>query len=277
MKLDLKRSLISTSVVAALGFCAAAHATNGYFSNAYSTDSLGLAGAGEALPQDAMAAAVNPAGMVWIGDRLDLSLALFSPLRSYKAGTPPPQPYPGALPTNGYVKSNSNLFFIPGIGYNHMLNPDMSVGITVYGNGGMNTDYPSDNPSAGSYSGAFGGGSAGVNLNQLFIAPSFAQKLDGGNVSWGVSLILAYQQFSAKGLAAFTQAPAGFPAPPTLYPNDVTNNGTDSSTGVGANLGVMFKVAPNFTVGANFQPKITMSKFKKYQGLFANAGEFDIP
>jgi hypothetical protein len=70
-----------------------AHATNGYFAHGYGTKTKGMAGAGVALPQDAMAAATNPAGMAFVGERADVGLALFSPMREYKASggiNPPP-------------------------------------------------------------------------------------------------------------------------------------------------------------------------------------------
>ncbi len=40
------------------------------------------------------------------------------------------------------VDSGSNNFFIPEFGINWKYSPDLALGVTVYGNGGMNTDYP---------------------------------------------------------------------------------------------------------------------------------------
>ena len=65
--------------VICIGFAAPVFATNGYFAHGYGTKNKALAGAGVALPQDAMIAATNPAGMVWVGERLDVGLAIFSP------------------------------------------------------------------------------------------------------------------------------------------------------------------------------------------------------
>ena len=42
---------------------------------------------------------------------------------------------------DGSVSSGSNLFAIPEFGYNRMIGWDMSLGVSVYGNGGMNTDF----------------------------------------------------------------------------------------------------------------------------------------
>src|SRR5210317_2582903 len=66
-------------------------ATNGYFSHGTSVAEKGLAGAGVAFSQDTLAAANNPAGMVWQGARYDIGAAAFSPRRNYKAtGGPSP-------------------------------------------------------------------------------------------------------------------------------------------------------------------------------------------
>lgn len=53
-----------------------AYATDGYFSDGYGMKSIGMAGVGIALPQDAIAAANNPAGMVMVGDRIDMGISL---------------------------------------------------------------------------------------------------------------------------------------------------------------------------------------------------------
>ena len=55
-------------------FPVVSEATNGYFAHGYGARSKALAGATSALPQDAMAAAVNPAGMAFVDDQLDLEM-----------------------------------------------------------------------------------------------------------------------------------------------------------------------------------------------------------
>jgi long-chain fatty acid transport protein len=111
-------------------------------------------------------------------------------------------------------------FLIPEFGYNKMLGWDMSAGITVYGNGGMNTDYDGGQiaaaTSCGNAPGGFnaasgqpgpynllcGAGKLGMNLEQLIIAPTFAMKVNK-NHSFGGSLLIGYQKFRAYGLSAF--------------------------------------------------------------------------
>jgi long-chain fatty acid transport protein len=116
-----------------------AFATNGYFSHGFGTKSKGLAGAAVALPQDAMVAATNPAGMVHVGSRWDVGLAAFNPNRGYTANDDA-QPGSASIPA-GEFESSNDFFFIPHFGINWMLDDVSSVGLSIGGNGGMNTEY----------------------------------------------------------------------------------------------------------------------------------------
>jgi len=257
MNLNFKRSLLAVAIAVAVA--PAAHATNGYFAHGYGTKEKAMAGAGVALPQDAMAAATNPAGMVWVGNRMDLGVEIFSPRRKYTDDNQMAGFVSG--PTAGQ-KSDSNYFIVPSFARNWMLDSDSSFGVAVYGNGGMNTDY-----AQGVYAGG-AGGPTGVDLSQLFIAPTYSKKLSG-NSSWGIAPVLAVQGFSARGLSPF--------APFSSDPAHMTNKGHDWSYGAGLRLGWQGEVSPGLTLGAAYTSKIYMSKFKDYKGLFANGGKFDIP
>jgi long-chain fatty acid transport protein len=243
-------------------FAAPALATNGYFALGYGVKASGMGGAAIAAPQDAIAAASNPAGMAMIGDRLDLGLSYFRPDRSAQlVGSP--------LPFNGtvYEGNESANFFIPEFGYNRMLDARMSLGVSVYGNGGMNTDYDKPFP-------LFGQTRPGVDLSQLFVAPTLGYRITPEHAV-GVSLNLAWQRFKAYGLENFT-APSG-PQQFSAYPANVTNNGYDDSYGVGVRIGYLGQFTPNFAVGLTYQSKTSMSEFDAYKGLFAEQGGFDIP
>ncbi len=258
---------------AAAGLSASAFATNGYFSHGYGIKAKSMGGVGIALPQDSLAAATNPAGMAMVGDRMDLGLDLFAPIRTSRwTGTATPGPtinnaYQTVSPNTDY-KSGKNLFAIPEFGYNRMLGGDMAVGISVYGNGGMNTDYGKAVIAGAANSNTYS------NLEQLFISPTFAWKV-AKNHSIGVSLNLVFQNFEARGLESFDDG-VGADAQ-TLYQGSVTNRGKDTSRGVGLKFGWTGQLSPAVTMGATYQPKTKMSKFDKYKGLFAEAGKFDIP
>jgi len=295
MKFNLK--IFSSLLVVGMITTFSVHATNGYFSHGYGTKSKGLAGSGVALSQDAMAAATNPAGMVFVGARLEIGAAIFSPNRKYSVnagsatadGTaclaPGDCPFTiGGTATGSQaqsIESDNDYFLIPHIGLNWMLNSDSSIGVSIYGNGGMNSEYKGgqasfQGPTGTSFTGpgTFGGGAAGgngdagVNLTQLFINTTYARKV-ADKVSLGVSAIAVYQTFNAKGLGNF----AGFSADPA----NLSNKGTDTSTGFGLKIGVHAEVAPGFTIGASYQTEMNMTEFDDYAGLFAEQGDFDIP
>ncbi|TCV82557.1 OmpP1/FadL family transporter [Sulfurirhabdus autotrophica] len=242
------KKLIGIMAIAGLAVPGIASATNGYFSHGYGIKAKGMGGVGIALPQDALAAATNPAGMAMVGDRVDFGVDYFSPKRTATFGA-------GLPVAAGNYESGSTSFFVPEFGYNKMISSDMSVGVSVFGNGGMNTDY---NTGLLSQGGAVS--KTNSNLEQLFIAPTWAMKINP-NHAIGVSLNLAYSTFKAEGLEGF-----GIP-----------NHGKDTSTGYGLKLGWTGKIASNVTMGATYQSKTKMKDFYKYSDLFAGRGSFDIP
>jgi long-chain fatty acid transport protein len=251
--------LLRAALLPALLAPGLALATNGYFSHGYGVKAQGLAGVGIALPQDGLAAATNPAGTAFVGNRLDIGATWFHPDRGAEiTGN-------GAGLNGSYDANDSRNFVIPEIGYVQQISPQLAAGVAIYGNGGMNTDY-GNNPFK-----AFGAtGSAGVNLEQLFISPSVAYKLNE-NHALGLAVNFAYQRFSAKGLGPFDNGAT------SAAPGNVTNRGSDSATGWGLRLGYTGKLTPNLTVGATWASKTKTGNFDKYQGLFAEQGAFDIP
>lgn len=282
------KTLVGTLAAAGLMVPGLALATNGYFSHGYGMTAKGMGGASTAMAKDSFGGANNPAGMVWVGDRLDVGVDWFRPIRSAERA--------GAMdPTmNGSATSDSNDFLVPEFGYNKMLNANTSLGVTAYGNGGMNTDYSggqlswggtcanavapgtpgagfNPNNAAGStYNMLCGNGRLGIDLMQLIIAPTVAYKVSS-NHSIGVSPLLGYQRFKAEGLHAFS----GYTTTGTT--NNLTNQGYDSATGFGVRVGYMGKLNDMVTVGAAYASKIAMSNFDKYKELFAEQGGFDMP
>jgi long-chain fatty acid transport protein len=247
------KKLIGLMAVAGLALPGAALATDGYYSHGYGMKAKGMGGAATAMSDDAFGGANNPASMVFAGDRLDVGVDLFSPKR--EASRTGSAAFGGAL--NGDVQSDSNYFAIPEFGYNKMLNKDLSLGVSVYGNGGMNSDYAAL-PSGFNLLG--GTGRLGVDLMQLIVAPTAAYKITP-NHSFGISPLIGYQRFRAEGLDGF----------------GITNQGYDDSFGYGVRVGYMGKITPSLTIGAAYASRMNFEKFDKYKGLFAEQGDFDIP
>lgn len=262
------RNLAALAVMA--GPLTAAMATNGYFSHGYGIKAKGMGGASVAMTDNAFAGANNPATAAWAGNRMEVGLDLFAPSRGMSRT--------GAGPFSASQDSDSNLFLVPEFGYNRVINDKMAVGLTVYGNGGMNTDYAGGKIDCSSAGGSpssnvmCGVGSLGVDVMQLVIAPTLAYKLND-NHSVGVSPLLVVQQFKAYGLQAFDNPGA----PATSAVGKVTSGNYEQSKGIGVRLGYFGKLNDKVNIGASFSPKISMSKFDSYAGLFADAGGFDIP
>jgi len=270
----MKKLALAALVAAAFapGF---ASATDGYFSHGYGMKAKGMGGAATAVADDAFGGANNPATMAFVGDRLDVGIDWFRPQRSASrvgsaGGT-------GFLDGSADGNETSN-FLIPEFGYNKMLNPNLALGVTVYGNGGMNTDYPTGQLDQGVCMGGApngvkvnllcGQGNLGVDLSQLIIAPTAAYKVAPQH-SLGISPLIGYQRFKAYGLQAFS--------PISSDPNNLSNNGYADSWGYGVRIGYYGQLSQTVSIGAAYASKMSMGKFDKYKGLFADQGGFDIP
>ena len=252
----------------------ASHATEGYFQNGTSVRDKGVAGAGIADPDGAMVLASNPAGIATIDSEVEIGAALFMPRRSFTTAGDP-----GFTP-DGRTESGSNFFVIPNAAASFAIDDASSIGIAIYGNGGLNTNWgaPTNNacisPPLPASDGVFCGGGTGVDLIQGFVSVGYARTF-GGKVSVGVAPVLALQAFEGRGLAAFAFDPSGNPL--TVDPEALTDNGRDVTVGVGLKVGALIEVSEDFRLAGSYQSEIDMGRFDKYAGLFENGGDFDIP
>jgi long-chain fatty acid transport protein len=234
-----------------------------------------MGGAAVAVAQEAFGGAVNPGAMSFLGNEWQLGLSWFSPHRdASRSGS-------GPWGIDGYADSGSTNFFIPEFGVNWKYRPDIAFGLTVYGNGGMNTDYSGGqipaasacagfNPKPGPYNLLCGNGNLGIDMMQLMIAPYASWQFVKGH-SVGIAPIIAYQRFKAEGLQAFDN-----PMLSTSVGN-VTNNGYSDSWGFGVRVGYMGQLTDYLSIGAAYASKVGMGNFDSYKGLFAQEGGFDIP
>jgi long-chain fatty acid transport protein len=266
--------LAASTGLALLG--STAHATDGYFQTGYGARQKALAGAGVADGRDATTTSLNPAALTRAPNEVSMAVSGFMPHRYMEGG--PANPFPGFTPI-GRVESDSEFFLIPNMAWSQRVNWGWAdaIGVTVYGNGGMNTDYPAvarnlaigecfapppapPGTPVGSQTGVFCNGASGVNLQQALISFGVAKQVAPG-LSIGVAPILARQQFEAVGLEAF----------------GVGGSVTDVSWGGGIKGGIDWTIAPGFRFGLAATSRIYMNKFEKYANLFAEQGDFDIP
>ncbi|MCP4238687.1 MAG: long-chain fatty acid transporter, partial [Aestuariibacter sp.] len=253
------KTKLAFTIALAIGACPVlTHATNGMNSEGTGPKSRGMGGAGVAMANEAQSIINNPAAVTALGNRRDMALGLFSPdERGFEiTGN-------GAI-FNQAQTSEKKIFPIPFYGFSKALDDGAAWAFTLSAAGGMNTDYATN-------FGALAGdpGHTGIDLAQMFFGGTYGAKLSD-STSWGVTVSLAYQQFSAEGLQRFDNPPT------SESPGFVTNKGTDSSTGIGLKVGFLGDLSNGATWGASYQFKTDMSKFDDYKGLFANQGELDI-
>ena len=296
MKSSNKKFAAFAAAWLAMSFSVPALATNGYFTHGVGTESKGMAGAGIGSDnaRGSIVGASNPALAAFADDSWEVGLALFSPRRSYKAGSSFANGQMGAFTVGaGSYDSGSEWFPIPYVAKNFRLAGGNVLNLVFYGRGGMNTDWDDSGATATSMAcdptgqavvsgpGPFCGGPAGVDLSQAFLALNYAGKA-GDDFAWGIGPVFAFQMFEAKGLAAFTPFTktfaesyvlTGMPAPADA----LSDNGHDTSTGFGLAGGLWWGISDTVSLGIAYQSKMSMSEFKDYADLFAGAGAFDIP
>ncbi len=254
------------AALAALTLPFAAQATDGYFANGYGLKSIGMGGTAVAVALEPFGGAVNPGAMSFLGTQFQIGAAWFSPDRSAsRTGS-------GPAGLDGSATSGSTNFVIPEVGFNWRYRPDLAFGITVFGNGGMNTNYPGDqipaqsacaqfNPNPGPYNLLCGNGKLGVDLTQLMFAPYASWQFTKGH-SVGIAPVIAYQRFKVEGLQAFDNPML------STSPGSVTNNGASDAWGAGVRIGYMGELSKQFVVGAAYATKINMGEFEGYNPIY---------
>lgn len=257
-----RKTILATSVLLALG-AQPALATNGLAPTGLGQTHKAMGGAAAGYAASPMSMATNPASASFAPDGYDVGAEVFIPNRTATLKAP----FAGgtAVEADG---NGDEMFLIPEAGYKRDMKGGLSVGVVAYGNGGMNTAYDNGVPfGAGSF-GGLPGTSTSIDLKQMFVSPTVSYKLND-NVAVGASANLVYQRFEAEGLGAFS----GFSSDPT----HLTDQGGDTSTGIGATVGIQGKLSDKLSAGLSYRSKVGMGKLEKYAGLFPNGGEFDVP
>lgn len=249
------RELFATILTAtAAVFCSAAHAENGYMDIGIGAKSKGMGGVGVALPQDSLCAALNPAGMAMVGDRVDLGLNWLRQKGEAKFDSN------GIAGTNRHFHSERPML-TPELGVNWMFEPDMSFGLSIYKFGTMNAKYNHTIP-------AFGSSTTRFEYSQMMASPSWSWLINDDH-SIGIALNVALGRVKAKGV----QNIEAFSA----HPGHVSNRGYDYRWGVGARIGWIGHFGEYVSIGLTYQTTTWMSRFHDYKGLLAHRAEMNLP
>lgn len=116
-----------------------AAASSGYFSPGYGPISRQMVGATTALTGDAFTGSSNPAKLLAAGNRTEIGVEFFTVYREIeRTGS--------LIPSYNFkTKSENWLFLIPEGAISRPINDRLAWGITVYGNGGLNTEFRDTN------------------------------------------------------------------------------------------------------------------------------------
>ena len=224
-----------------------------------SVKSLGMAGVGIGYAQDAMAAAHNPGSAAVIGNRYDLGLT-FAHLHGnlHIEGSALDGLVDGHF--NSYHRPKH--FWSPNFGINYDLNCDWTIGLVVYNRDLSKTTYKNSFFLLGTTP-------AGIEYVNETISPYVAYRW--GCHNFGVSFNWQVSRLKINGFQNFDNPVR------SVAPGHVTNEGYNYSNGLGVTFGWYWLATDTINIGASYQPKCRMSRFKKYKGFLADHGKFDQP
>ncbi len=230
---------------------------------------------GVANPMDAVSVAYNPANSSFICDRFDYNLGIINTYEhldvSGNAFGEQGLPYVnGSFNANGdpwaWELDSGIVKHLNCWGY------DFTVGFALYNNKFVKTSYTTP------YLSLLGNGKVGLDylqeviaLNASYLLPTWNYGCHTIDQAVGLDIDVIVQRFKIKGIQNFDNAAQ------SAYPGSVTNNHFDWSGGCGVTLGWQAVIDNWFRVGISYQPKIRMSRFKRYQGFSPQSGRLDSP
>lgn len=222
--------------------------------------SFGMGNAGVAYPVDAVAGALNPAGMAFVGSRFDIGVGDFIQSGNTKV-------YGNAIPAfnTNYDATKTRHWPFVEFGLCYQLNPCISIGIVAYGKAlPVKTTYRVPFP-------LFGTSKLNSELNQAHISPMLAIKINNSH-SLGIAFNIGIQRAKVGGFQNFDTVQG------TVDPGHVTNRGYSWSEGFGFSLGWLSRfLEDQLSIGIRYDSETHMSRFRKYTGFLAQKGKLNLP
>lgn len=264
--MKVSKLLLSSTLGLLSVFCSTPDKAEAIFA---SVKSLGMAATAVAYPQDSFAVAYNPAGMIAVGNRVDVEGGwLHDEGHSRVYGNPSPgaDGHFNLMRRHDYVVGN--------IGFNtdwctnlcDCLDVHWSFGVALY-----NRDF--QKATQNKVQPLFGTSKGGIEYVHEELAASLAVNVCDGH-SLGISLDWHIARVKVNGLEKFATTTSPIPS---VNPEHVTNNGYNYSHGLGVTFGYYGQLADWLSIGATYRPKTKMDRYKKYDGFFAQHGKIDIP
>jgi len=244
-----------------LGLVFSSHSLEGL---AVSVRASGMGSTGIAYPQDALASAYNPAGIVNVCDRFDIGIYG----KCYEGDAR----ISGNLNTKNELNPNTNgsfdsfrrkRFYSGDFGINKnfcLCDIPFSISFVAYEKNFFHPNYNVIFP-------RFGTTRAEMEFIHYVFAPALAFKI--WDHSFGFSINVNQCHFKANGFEKLLF----FSSDPT----NISNQGGQTEYGVGVTVGWQWDILDCLSVGLTYQPKTRVQAFDKYQGLLAEKGLIDTP
>ncbi len=236
-----------------LGIAAPSLATDGTQLTGIGAVQQGTTGAGVASPGDSTWVLLNPAAIIDLGRRLDVSMELFAPKRHNR---------PRGVFGNAFAgdMDDDSMFMIPSMGYSHPLNGGESAwGVGLYGVSGMGVEYSASRAIWPRLFLKNYDRRTEYSVAQLVFA--YARTI--GNTGWSVAVAprLNYSMFKSDMLTLnFSETRGG--------------NHWDEAYGLGFALG-LYKHWDRLGFGLTYTSRQWMTDFKDYGDLFFES--MDLP
>ena len=118
-------------------FSQVATAGGGYFALGYGHTGKQMAGAVTAVAGDAYAGASNPARLTRAGDQMEIGIEFLNPNRrvEQKCATAPASIY------NFSTTSRNSVYVVPDFAFSRQVDEGLALGVAVFANGGLNSEY----------------------------------------------------------------------------------------------------------------------------------------
>lgn len=261
MKFRSIKTLASIGLYASL--CLASNEAEAVLASVKST---AMAATAIAHPLDALAGAYNPAGMMEVGDRVDIGAYW---VRDEGRATVDGNASPAGV-NGSFNPFNTKDFYSGDFGINQTFCTDIcgqevewALGLVAYNRNFQKTTYSAAFPLLGT-------SKLGMEYAHVTIAPTLAVRVNECH-SLGIAFNIQVERLKVNGIQNFDNVLL------SASPGDVTNRGYNYSTGFTPTLGWLWHINECVTFGLTYQPKTSMPKLKKYQGFAAQHGRLDVP
>lgn len=231
--------------------------------------SLGMGLTGTANPQDAIDPIQNPASWAKIQDQVNIGAYANRDQGHMKISN---NFNPFANSNGHYNSTHTPWTGGAALGVKLAVNDWVSVGLAVYPTLYSKTTFKKTIP-------LYGTSNLGLELRDVNFEGGIGFDLGClelcgtslGHHYLGVSARCCIQRFKVNGIQSF--------ANPLLSSsvNHVTNKGYNYSTGVAPVIGWLGEINQYVSLGVSYQPRISMTKVRKYKGIVAAKGNLDVP